>query len=362
MSRERILIMAGGTGGHVYPALAVADYLRKQATQVLWLGTEAGLEARVVPEKGYELATIKVMGLRGKGPGRLLLAPFILCAALIQAMLIIRRFKPDAVLGMGGYVSGPGGVAAWILRVPLYIHEQNAIAGLTNRLLAPLATLVMQGFPDTFKVGERVQTTGNPVREEIINLSACRKTFTVKRQDELCLLVLGGSLGAKALNQTIPSALKILPADIRIRIWHQTGTQHLQQTKMIYEKLSLDQARVEAYIEDMAGAYAWADLVLCRAGALTLAELCVSGMAAILVPYPHAVDDHQTANAHYLSDADAAILLPESKLEAGNLASLLSGFYRARSRLQAMAERTRELAYLDATATVARICLGGASA
>lgn len=361
MSRERILIMAGGTGGHVYPALAVADYLRKQGTQVHWLGTEAGLEARVVPQKGYELATIKVMGLRGKGPERLLLAPFILCVALLQAMLIIRRFKPHAVLGMGGYVSGPGGLAAWVLRVPLYIHEQNAIAGLTNRLLAPLATLVMQGFPHTFKVSERVQTTGNPVREEIINLSACRKPLAEKRQDELCLLVLGGSLGAKALNQTIPSALKILPADIRIRIWHQTGTQHLQQTKVIYEKLGLDQARVDAYIEDMAAAYAWADLVLCRAGALTLAELCVSGLAAILVPYPHAVDDHQTANAHYLSDADAAVLLPESKLEAGNLASLLSGFYRARCRLQAMAERTRQLAYLDATARVAKICLGAAS-
>ncbi len=360
MSHERILIMAGGTGGHVYPALAVADYLREHGAQILWLGTQAGLEARIVPQQGYTLSVVRVSGLRGSGLQRLLLAPVTLCIALIQALLIIRNFKPDAVLGMGGYVSGPGGLAAWLLRVPLYIHEQNAIAGLTNRLLAPFATLVMQGFPRTFPSSDRVQTTGNPVRQEIIKLSATEKSNIEEKQGGICLLVLGGSLGARALNQIVPSALKRLPADSQLQIWHQTGTRHLQQTKEIYEGLGLDKVRVDAYIDDMADAYGWADLVLCRAGALTLAELCVSGLASVLVPYPYAVDDHQTANARYLSDAGAAVLVPESELQADNLASLLSDFCHARSRLQAMAERARRLACMNATMLVAENCLGAA--
>ncbi len=358
MSHKRILIMAGGTGGHVYPALAVADSLRQRGTQILWLGTEAGLEARVVPEQGYTLSTIRVTGLRGKDFRRLLLAPFILCLALIQALKIIWRFKADAVLGMGGYVSGPGGLAAWILRVPLYIHEQNAIAGLTNRLLAPLATLVMQGFPGTFKSSNRVRTTGNPVRKEILSLSASKKSSPQAQPAKLCLLVLGGSLGARALNQIIPVAMKTLKPDDQISVWHQTGTQHLQQTKEIYHKYGLQEVRVEAYIDDMAGAYQWADLVLCRAGALTLAELCVVGLAAVLVPFPYAVDDHQTANARYLSDAGAAVLVPESELQADKLVSLLRGFCHARSRLQTMANKTRKLAFTNATAEVTEICLG----
>ncbi len=362
MLHERILIMAGGTGGHVYPALAVADYMHNRGTQILWLGTDAGIETRVVPPKGYTLSTIKVSGIRGKGLLRILVAPFILTAALFHTMIIIRRFNPDAVLGMGGYVSGPGGIAAWILRVPLYIHEQNAIAGLTNRLLSPFATLVMQGFPDTFNAGKQVQTTGNPVREEIIRSSMPGKSKTKQTSDDVCLLVLGGSLGARALNQTVPLAIKSLPVGSNLQIWHQTGTQHLQQTREIYEKYGLDGVRVEAYIDDMASAYQWADLVLCRAGAMTLAELCVSGLASILVPYPYAVDDHQTSNARFLSDSGAAVLLPESELETNKLASLLSGFCQARSRLQAMAEKTLGLAYPGATAQVAELCLGGASA
>lgn len=362
MSHDRILIMAGGTGGHVYPALAVAENLREQGATILWLGIDSGLEFRTVPAKGYELTTIKVTGIRGKGLLNLLLAPFTLCAATFDAMKIIRQFKPDAVLGMGGYVSGPGGLAAWFLRVPLFIHEQNAIAGLTNRLLAPFAKMIMQGFPDTFGSGNRVKTTGNPVRREIIE-SSIRKTQKMKEgQDHVCLLILGGSLGARSLNQTIPSAVKCLPEDNRFQIWHQTGIQHLQSTKEIYEACGLPGARIDAYIEDMASAYEWADLVLCRAGALTLAELCVSGLASILVPYPHAVDDHQTANAKFLSDSGAAVLLPESEMQEDVLATMLDGFFHARSRLQAMAEKTRQLAYLDATEQVAKICLGGANA
>ncbi|MFT5349319.1 MAG: UDP-N-acetylglucosamine--N-acetylmuramyl-(pentapeptide) pyrophosphoryl-undecaprenol N-acetylglucosamine transferase [Planctomycetota bacterium] len=362
MSHDRILIMAGGTGGHVYPALAVADYLRDRGAGIRWLGTETGLEARVVPAKGYSLSTIKVAGLRGKSLMSLLLAPFMLFAAILHALVLIRQFKPDAVLGMGGYVSGPGGVAAWLLRVPLYIHEQNAIAGLTNRLLAPLSKMIMQGFPDTFDAGSRVKTTGNPVRSEIIRSAKVETRNANDEKDHVCLLVLGGSLGARALNQTVPSALKCLSAECHFQIWHQTGTQHFQETKGIYEKFDLHEARVDAYIEDMAGAYEWADLVLCRAGALTLAELCVSGLASILVPYPHAVDDHQTVNARYLSDKGAAILLPETDLQADTLATLLSGLCNARSRLHDMAAKTRQLAQVDATVQVAQICLGGASA
>jgi UDP-N-acetylglucosamine--N-acetylmuramyl-(pentapeptide) pyrophosphoryl-undecaprenol N-acetylglucosamine transferase len=362
MSPKRILIMAGGTGGHVYPALAVAESLRANDVQILWLGTESGLEARVVPEKGYNLSTIRVAGLRGKNLLRILLAPLTIAVALFQSMKIIRQFKPDAVLGMGGYVSGPGGIAAWILRVPLYIHEQNAIAGLTNRLLAPLATYVMQGFPDTFKSTKHLQTTGNPVREEILSLASSAKLNSEESKDDICLLVLGGSLGARALNQTVPAAMKVLDSDSRIQIWHQTGPKHLQQTKENYERYGLKGARVDAYIEDMADAYEWADLVLCRAGALTLAELCVVGLASVLIPFPYAVDDHQTANAKHLSDAGAAVLLPESELDAGKLASLLGGLCHARTRLRTMAESTRKLAYLNATTEVAEICLGGAHA
>ena len=248
------------------------------------------------------------------------------------------------------------------MKSPPTLDEQNAIAGLTNRLLSPFATLIMQGFPNTFSANKRVQTTGNPVRDEIISSSTTGKTTTDQPHDDVCLLVLGGSLGAMVLNQTVPSALNSLPVDTRLQIWHQTGTQHLQQTKEIYEKYGLHEVRIEAYIDDMGSAYAWADLVLCRAGALTLAELCISGLASVLVPYPFAVDDHQTANAHFLSDAGAAVLLPESEMKVDKLASLLSGFCQARSRLQAMAEKTRNLAYVDATAQVAELCLGGASA
>ncbi len=362
MSPKRILIMAGGTGGHVYPALAVADSLREQAVQILWLGTSNGLEARVVPENGYTLSTIKVAGLRRKGILRLLLAPLTIAVALMQSIKIIYQFKPDAVLGMGGYISGPGGIAAWILRIPLYIHEQNAIAGLTNRLLSPLATFVMQGFPNTFEAGNRVQTTGNPVRKEIVELSECSKSENDEKKEAICLLVLGGSLGARALNQTVPEAISTLDSESRLQVWHQTGTQHLQQTKEIYKELGLKEARVDAYIDNMANAYEWADLVLCRAGALTLAELCVVGMASVLVPFPYAVDDHQTANAQHLNEAGAAVLVPESELDAGNLATLLGGFCMARSRLKVMAEKARKLAYLKATSQVAEICLGGARA
>lgn len=357
MLRKRILIMAGGTGGHVYPALAVALQLRGQGIEVKWLGTAGGLEHQLVPKQGFELMTIDIGGLRGKGRLQLLFAPLRLCRALVQALRVLRRFRPDAVLGMGGYASGPGGIATWLMRIPLYIHEQNAIAGMTNRLLAPFAHLILEGLPGAFRGNERALTIGNPVREEILALNNIAGNDRGE-QDPFRLLVLGGSQGAKALNDSVPPALALLREDIQIMVWHQTGNRHHQQTEKLYADTANTEARVDAYIDDMAGAYAWADLVLCRAGALTLAELCVAGLASILVPFPYAVDDHQTANARVLSERGAAVLLPESELQAGVLSSLLESFYSTPSRLKDMAKKAGELARPDATSRVAAICLG----
>ncbi len=362
MSHKRILIMAGGTGGHVYPALAVAKYLRECDVEILWLGTQNGLESRVVPANAIAFSTIRIAGLRGKGFVRVLMAPFKLIIALIQSIILIRNFKADAVLGMGGYVSGPGGIAAWLLRVPLYIHEQNAIAGLTNRLLAPFATFIMQGFPDTFDDKSKVETTGNPVRKEIIEFSQLQGQEGKDESEDIRLLVLGGSLGARALNQTLPAAVAGMTKDTGLKIWHQTGDKHLASTEKQYKELGIEEAKIEAFIEDMASAYGWADLILCRAGALTLAEICVCGIAAILVPYPFAVDDHQTANARSLSEHDAAILLPESELAVEKLRTLLSGLCQAPAQIKAMAAKTKSFAYPDATEKVANICLGGVHA
>lgn len=356
---KSILIMAGGTGGHVYPALAVADYLRDQGVAVFWLGTKSGLESRIVPDNDYSLLTITVTGLRGKGIIRWLLAPFMLAIAVIQALFIIIRIKPGAVLGMGGFASGPGGIAAWILRVPLFIHEQNSIAGLTNRLLAPLAKAVMQGFPGTFKQTDRLHTTGNPVRAELIELPGPEQRWAERGQDDaMHLLILGGSLGARALNLTFPAVFQHLKKDIDIEVWHQTGQRNLDETKQRYADVKVTgQVRIAAFIDDMAEAYQWADLVLCRAGALTIAELCVVGVASILVPFPYAVDDHQMTNARHLSDNGCAVLIPESALQEKWLATLLSEFHKARRRLLDMADKARQLARPDATREVGDICL-----
>lgn len=354
------MIMAGGTGGHVYPALAVAEYLREKGVSVVWLGTALGLEARVVPENGYSLITMQVIGLRGKGVLRLLTAPFMLTAALWQAVWILLRIRPQAVLGMGGFVSGPGGVAAWLLRLPLYIHEQNAIAGLTNRLLAPLAKAVMAGFPGAFKENSRVRVTGNPVRWELANLPPPVARQAGRATDVIHLLVLGGSLGAKALNEVVPAALQQLPEWVKIHIWHQAGPRHIQGAKAHYGAVQGEiECRIVPYIDDMEAAYGWADLVLCRAGALTIAELCAVGIASILVPFPFAVDDHQTSNARHLVEHGGGVLIPESELAADKLAALLSELHQARDRLLDMANRARELARPDATRDVGDICLEG---
>lgn len=356
MLHRPVLIMAGGTGGHIYPALAVADYLREKQVSVLWLGTSAGLEARVVPMNNYKLLTINISGLRGNGLMRWIAAPFKLSIAIFQALKIMWKHKPLAVLGMGGYVSGPGGIAAWLSGIPLYLHEQNAIAGLTNRILSPLAKNIMQGFPETFAKADKVRTTGNPVRKAIITIPEPEQRFKTRQAERMRLLILGGSLGARKLNQTVPAALASLADSSLIDVWHQTGEKHLADTKNSYEESGVDGARIDAFIDDMAEAYAWADLVLCRAGALTVAELCIAGLAAILVPFPYAVDDHQTANAKHMSDKGAAVLLPEAELEVNKLAQLLEEFSHARGRLLDMAKISRSLSYPDATREVAASC------
>ena len=360
MPYNSILIMAGGTGGHVYPALAVADYLRQQGIKLQWLGTRLGLEYEVVPENNIELLTIDVKGLRGKGLGRWLFSPFVIAVALLQALRIMVDCKPAAVLGMGGFVSGPGGVAAWLLRRPLYIHEQNAVAGLTNRLLAPFARKIMQGFPGTFR-GAKVITTGNPVRSDILQL-ATRPRPARNDAGAMHLLVLGGSLGAKALNEIVPRALQLLPRDLTINVWHQTGKSHIDSAREDYTETVVGESRVVPYIDDMAEAYAWADLVLCRAGALTISELCIAGIASILVPYPHAVDDHQTVNARFLSDDGGAVLVPQSELTAPMLAGFLQDLYRERTRLADMGEKAKAKGRPAATRDVGDTCMEAAYA
>jgi UDP-N-acetylglucosamine--N-acetylmuramyl-(pentapeptide) pyrophosphoryl-undecaprenol N-acetylglucosamine transferase len=352
MSHKPLLIMAGGTGGHVYPALAVAD-------SVLWLGTRTGLEYRVVPGNGYRLLTIDVKGIRGKSVDKWLIAPFQLIRAVIQAMLILVRNKPAAALGMGGFASAPGGIAAWLLRIPLLIHEQNSIAGTTNRLLKPLAKVIMEGFPGTFKADNKVYTTGNPVRMEIIKLPGPENKFESFHGRNFHLLILGGSLGAKTLNETAPAALALIAETLDIQVWHQTGELHYVEVKKLYEHQGVSaKVRLDAFIEDMAEAYTWADLVLCRAGALTIAELCVAGIASILVPYPYAIDDHQTANARYLSSKGCALLIPESELDINKLAKLISDIAGTPKRLFEMSDLTRQQARPQATRDVAELCLG----
>lgn len=347
----KVMIMAGGTGGHVFPALAVASGLAERGASVVWMGTRAGLEARLVPQAGYPVEWIPVAGVRGKGAMTWLLAPLRLLRALLLAVGALRRQQPAVVLGMGGFVAGPGGLAAWLLRRPLVIHEQNARAGLTNRILSRLATRSLQAFPDALPHAE---TLGNPVRPEIAALAPPAERLH-NRQGALRLLVLGGSQGALALNRTLPQALALLPAGVRPQVWHQAG-RTLQQAAKTYGDDTAGVTLVE-FIDDMAAAYAWADLVVCRAGALTVAELAAAGVGAILVPFPAAVDDHQTANARYLSERGAALLLPQAELTPQRLAGELQALAGDRPRLLAMAVAARSAAWPDARARIVEQCL-----
>jgi UDP-N-acetylglucosamine--N-acetylmuramyl-(pentapeptide) pyrophosphoryl-undecaprenol N-acetylglucosamine transferase len=351
----KVMIMAGGTGGHVFPALAVAEVLRRGGTQVMWLGTARGIENRLVPAAGITLHLIRVEGVRGRGLPGLLKAPFLIVYAIAQAISILRREQPDVVLGFGGFASGPGGIAARLLGKPLVIHEQNAVAGTTNRLLARCATRVLSAFNGAFA---QAQVVGNPVRESIAALSAPRERYGSRQvqKEKLHLLVLGGSLGAKAINELLPDALGQLPQDARPDVWHQTGKDHAEATIALYMQHQVN-AKVEAFIDDMASAYAWADVIVCRAGALTVSELMAAGVAAVLIPLPSAIDDHQTHNAAILSDKGAGISLAQRDLTAAKLAALLLTNLNERGQLMIMAEKARQLALPSAATTVANICV-----
>ena len=341
--------MAGGTGGHIMPGLAVAEHLKAEGWKIAWMGNPDGMEAKLTAGRGYEMAWVHFSALRGKGLLRKLLLPFNLLRGFSQAWTQFKRIRPDVVLGMGGYISFPGGMMASLQNIPLVLHEQNSVAGLANRVLAMIADRILTGFPGVLKKGSWV---GNPVRPEIAALPA--PTVRYDRHDgPLHVLVVGGSLGAQALNQALPQALARIVEHQRPTVVHQAGEKHLAMLKSLYLSAEV-KAECVAFINDMAGAYDWADLVICRAGALTVAELAAAGVASLLVPFPHAVDDHQTANARFLSNAGAAILLPQDQLTPERLAEIGN---LSRQQLAQMAEMARALARPEATAAVARACV-----
>jgi len=354
-SNAPVLIMAGGTGGHIFPGLAVADVLRAQGVPVAWLGAAGGMETRVVPAHGIELHTVAVGGLRGKGLKTRLLAPLMLARSLVASLRVLRRVRPRSVLSMGGYVAGPGGVAARLTGTPLLVHEQNRVAGYTNRKLAGFARRVLAGFADALPNGEWV---GNPVRASIAAL-APPSARVGERTGRPRLLVLGGSLGARALNLALPQALALIPADQRPLVRHQCGNRGVDEARAAYMQAGVE-AEVVPFIEDMAAAYGWADLAVCRAGALTIAELTAAGLGAVLVPFPYAVDDHQTGNAQALVEAGAAELIQERDLDVQKLAQRLAALLADRAQLTAMAEAARTQAKPDAAATIAAACLDAA--
>ena len=352
-----VLIMAGGTGGHVFPALAVADELQSRGIPVVWLGTRAGIESRLVPQAGYPIEWMSITGLRGKNTLTLFLAPLRILMACWQALVVLLKRKPCAVLGMGGFASGPGGLMAWMIRKPLIVHEQNAIAGMTNKILAKLSTVVLQAFPLVFKRGV---TMGNPVRQSICDIETPEVRYSLRvcngKQNKLRLLIVGGSLGAAKLNEVIPQALQKMSEDRRPEVVHQTGLKNIEATNAFYSAAGVE-AKVEAFIDDMPSVYEWADLVICRSGAMTVFELAAVGIASILVPYPYAVDDHQTFNAKYLEDAGAAVIRQQDELTADWLVSAVNDFDNNREKLLDMAVAARKLAIPDSAKHIADACL-----
>ncbi len=347
------MIMAGGTGGHVFPALAVARQLRDSGVDVCWLGTQKGIESELVPAAGWPLMSIDVAGMRGKGRVEQLWGLARLLKALWQALRALRGARVDAALGFGGYASGPGGVAARLLGKPLVIHEQNAVAGTTNKILARFATRVLTGFPDTLSRGEYC---GNPVRGEILALPEPARRMMVNASRRSRLLVLGGSLGAGVINRCVPEALALIGVGERPQVRHQSGRQHLATTRAAYTAAGVE-AQVDDFIDDMAGAYGWADLVVCRAGALTVAELTAAGIGALIVPLASSIDDHQTRNAAWLVANGGALMVSEANLSAPSLATTLGDILCDRPRLLAMAQSARQLARPDATQRVAAACM-----
>ena len=347
-----VLIMAGGTGGHIFPGIAVAQALRARDVPVLWLGSSGGLETRLVPQAGIAIETIAISGIRGKGLAALFGAPLKILRALIAAWKLIGTARPRSVLSMGGFAAGPGGLAAWLRGVPVVVHEQNSTPGATNRILSLFAKKKLCGFRDALKGGAWI---GNPVRGEIARLPEPGERLAA-REGAPRLLVLGGSQGAQALNARVPQALAAMSVERRPQVRHQCGAKLADGARAAYAQAAVD-ASVEPFIDDMAAAYAWADLVVCRAGALTLAELAAAGVGAVLVPFPFAVDDHQTHNARSAVAAGAALLLPESEATPERLREVFESLLADRARLLAMARAARTLAKPDAAADIATICV-----
>lgn len=371
---KTILIMAGGTGGHIFPALATADILVQKGARVEWLGTRKGLEAKLVPEHHYPINFIEIGGLRGKGFKTFLLLPFRLVKAIFQTFSVYKQVKPDVVLGMGGFVTGPGGMVAWLLRKPLVLHEQNAIAGLTNKLLFNFSRKVFAAFPGAFQEHKKLSVVGNPVRKEIAELTEPEQRWQEKWSDSegkstLNLLVIGGSLGATALNERVPQALESISnngslsaTDFgQINVRHQCGEKHLEMTLKNYHWLDRQSDKNEIkvdilqFISDMAENYKWADLVICRSGALTISEIAAAGVASLLVPFPYAVDDHQTANAAYLVNQGAAFLIQQNELDKERLVEVLMSLDK--NHIVEMATKARQLAISNAAEVVADECL-----
>lgn len=355
MRRRCIMIMAGGTGGHVFPALSLAKVLRDRDCEIVWLGTRTGIEARLVPASGFPIEWIAIGGLRGKGLATLASAPLRLLRALAQSIRAIRRHNPSVVVGLGGYVTGPGGLAAWLTRRPLVIHEQNAIAGLTNRVLARLATVVLEAFEGSFPLSCRARAIGNPVRDEFF-AGVSPETRYASRSGPIRMLVVGGSQGAARLNAVVPEALAALRGRVSVYVRHQSGERGLETARARYTALGVE-AEVVPFINDIAAEYAEADLVICRAGALTVSEIAAIGVAAIFVPFPAAVDDHQTRNAQALVERGAAVLMPESTLGASALAKTIERLAGDRQALADMARRAREIARPQATHELAAATL-----
>jgi UDP-N-acetylglucosamine--N-acetylmuramyl-(pentapeptide) pyrophosphoryl-undecaprenol N-acetylglucosamine transferase len=359
MTARPVLIMAGGTGGHVFPALAVAKVLRERGVAVVWLGVPASMESRLVPANGFPIEWVRVAGIRGKGLAAWLLAPVRVVGAVLQSLRILRRVQPRVVLGAGGYVSGPGGIAAWLLRIPLLIHEQNAIAGMTNRWLSRIAAQVLEAFPGSFRAGAHACTIGNPVRADIAGLPEPAVRFA-GRTSKARLLVFGGSQGAQRLNAIVPRALSRLDPARRPEVRHQTGERGLDAARAAYLALEVE-AEVLPFIEDMAAAYAWADLALCRAGAMTIAELQAAGLGALLVPLPKATDDHQTKNAEAMVRIGAGRVLQERDLTPESLSGCIAELTADRARMLKMALAARAARNVDAASRLADLCMAAGS-
>ncbi len=346
---KRIVIMAGGTGGHVFPALAVATALQQQGWMVSWMGTHKGLESRVVPEQGIEMDWLSVQGVRGKGAGAKIKAIFFALKACVEARAVLKRRQPDVVLGMGGFVAAPGGLMSRMLGIPLLIHEQNRVPGTTNRLLKRFACKVMEAFPGSFEASVGALFTGNPLRQDMLRLQD-KAPRRLHEQDRFRILVFGGSQGAEVLNQKVPA---VLAAFENISVKHQTGAAMLTQVQQHYAKQNTS-AEVMAFIDDMAAAYEWADMVICRSGAMTVSEVSAAGLPAIFVPLPHAIDDHQTANARYLCDDNAGVLMPQSEMTIERMRQAIK---QIRADLLIMSQAARKKARFDATDAVVAQCI-----